>query len=140
MADDIIPILGATIEVVVSSEASNNTCCVFIETTPPGSGPPPHRHDREEEIFTVLEGQFEFWADGVWSPMKLGVPQLCLRGRYHAFRNAGTAPGRMMLVTNNGGIDEYFRQISKLQLPDDMQRLVEISACYGYHFLPIPPN
>lgn len=138
MADNIIPILGSTIEIVISSQASNNTCCVFIETAPPGGGPPPHRHDREEEVFTVLDGRFEFYADGVWSPMAVGVPQLCLRGRYHAFRNVGDAPGRMMLVTNNGGIDDYFRRISDLRLPDDLERLAEISACYGYFFLPTP--
>jgi quercetin dioxygenase-like cupin family protein len=102
---DIIEILdGLSIEIVVSSRASNYTCCVFVETTPPGGGPPTHKHDREEEIFTVLEGEYEFFADGVWTPMEIGRSILSLRGTYHAFRNVGPTPARMMLMTNNGGI------------------------------------
>jgi hypothetical protein len=34
----------------------------------PIRGPLPHRHDREKEVFTVLESAFEFYSDGVWSP------------------------------------------------------------------------
>jgi quercetin dioxygenase-like cupin family protein len=134
---DIIEILdGLSIEIVVSSRASNYTCCVFIETTPPGGGPPPHKHDREEEIFTVLEGEYEFFADGAWTPMEISRSILSLRGTYHAFRNVGQTPARMMLMTNNGGIDDYFRAISSLKLPDDIDRLTEISKHYGYSYLP----
>ncbi len=124
-----------TIEIVVSSEASNNTCCVFIETTPPGGGPPPHMHLREEEIFTVLDGDYEFYAEDAWTPMEIGRSVLSRRGTYHAFRNDGRTPGRMMLMTNNGGIDDYFRAISRLIMPDDAGKLQEISAHYGSVYL-----
>jgi mannose-6-phosphate isomerase-like protein (cupin superfamily) len=134
---EIVQIMGGlSIEIVISSQASNNTCCAFIETTPPGGGPPPHKHVREEEIFTVLEGTYEFWDDGTWSPMTVGLPVLSPRGTYHAFRNAGETPGRIMAITNGGGIDEYFRAISGLEVPKDIDRLNEISAHFGYFFLP----
>lgn len=126
---------GLSIEIIVSSRASNYTCCVFVETTPPGGGPPPHKHDREEEVFTALEGKYEFFADGVWTPMKIGRSMLSLRGTYHAFRNVGQIPGRMMLMTNHGGIDDYFRAISTFKIPDDIERLTEISKHYGYTYL-----
>lgn len=137
MADhDTITIMnGLTIEIVVSSEASDNTCCVFIETTPPGSGPPPHKHLREEEIFTVLDGDYEFFAEGAWTPLEIGRSVLSRRGTHHAFRNVGRTPGRIMLMTNNGGIDAYFRAISRLTMPDDAGKLREISAHYGYVYL-----
>jgi mannose-6-phosphate isomerase-like protein (cupin superfamily) len=67
----VIPIFTSSIEIVIPSHAANNTLCVFIETAPPGGGPPPHRHDREDEVFPVLEGVFEFYADGVWSPFSV---------------------------------------------------------------------
>jgi hypothetical protein len=41
----------------------------------------------------------------------------------------------MMLMTNGGGIDEYFANISKLRPPQDMERLAEISSYYGYYYL-----
>jgi len=41
-----------------------------------------------------------------------------------------------MLMTNGGGIDEYFANISELRLPQDQQGLAEISSYYGYYYLP----
>ncbi len=133
---EIIKILGdISIDVVVSSRSSGYTCCVFVETTPPGGGPPPHKHLKEEEVFTVLEGQYDFYKDGVWSPMNIGRSVLSLRNTYHAFRNTGRSPGQMMLTTIGGGIDDYFRAISGLTLPQDINRLTEISDHYGYCYL-----
>lgn len=136
MPNKVIQIFTSTIEIVVPSEASNNSLCVFIETAPPGGGPPPHKHLREDEVFTVLEGQFAFYAEGAWSPSHAGETRISLRGNYHAFRNVGSAPGRMMLMTNGGGIDEYFADISQLRLPQDYEHLAEISSYYGYYYLP----
>jgi hypothetical protein len=45
----------------------------------------------------------------------------------------------MLFVTNGGGLDEYFAQISSLRLPDDLHRLLEISKVYRYEYLP-PSN
>ena len=137
MKREIIEIFGGlSIEIMVSSEQSNNTCCVFVETTPPGSGPPPHKHLREEEIFTVLHGTYEFFNGETWAPMEPGVSIISMRNTFHAFRNIGSTPARMMLATNHGGIDEYFRTISRLQLPNDIERLNEVSAHFGYFYLP----
>ena len=134
---EIIKILDdLSIEIVVSSRSSNYTCCVFVETTPPGGGPPPHKHLKEEEIFTVLEGKYEFYKDGAWIPMAVGRSVLSTRNTYHAFRNVGQTPGRMMLTTNGGGIDDYFRAISGLKVPQDIDRLTEISNHYGYLYFP----
>jgi quercetin dioxygenase-like cupin family protein len=134
---EIIKILdNLSIEIVVPSKSSNYTCCVFVETTPPGGGPPPHKHLKEEEIFTVLEGDYEFLKDGEWIPMSVGKSILSMRNTYHAFRNTGQTPGRMMLTTNGGGIDDYFRAISGLKMPKDQDRLIDISNHYGYIYLP----
>ena len=138
---EIIKILdGLSIEIIVSSRSSNYTCCVFVETTPPSGGPPPHKHLKEEEIFTVLEGEYEFYKDGAWVPMTAGRSILSPRNTFHAFRNVGQAPGRMMLTTIGGGIDDYFRAISGLKLPEDIERLTEISNYYGYFYLPPPQS
>ena len=123
---------GLKIEIMVSSKSSNNTCCVFVETTPPGSGPPPHKHLREEEIFTALEGSYEFYLDGAWHPMEIGSSRFSPRDTFHAFKNVGDTPGRMMLVTTRGGIDDYFRAISKLKMPEDATRFEELNEHYGY--------
>ena len=134
MADrNVIEIMGGLrVEIMVSSGASNNACCVFVETTPPGGGPPIHKHLREEEVFTVLEGSYEFHLDGSWSPMEIGVSRFSLRDTFHGFRNIGDSPGRIMAMTIGGGIDDYFRAISTLRMPEDAARMDEISAHFGY--------
>ena len=42
----------------------------------------------------------------------------------------------MLLITTNGGLDRYFANIPELVLPQDIDRLNEISQHYGYSFLP----
>ena len=38
---------------------TGNALCLGIAHTPPGAGPPPHVHHRDDEVFVVLEGEFE---------------------------------------------------------------------------------
>lgn len=132
----VISVFGEPVEIILSSECSKYTAVAAIQTTPPGGGPPPHRHLGEEEIFTVLEGTFEFFKDGNWEPIHVGEVRTSLRGNFHAFRNSGSKTGRMMFITNGGGLDEYFHAISHLALPQDHDELLEISRHYRYEFLP----
>ena len=130
----VVSVFGETIEIVVPSSSSNYTVCIGIQTSPPGGGPPPHRHLREEETFVVLEGDYEFFDGSQWLPFKAGEVRCSLRGNNHAFRNVGMTSGRMMFITNGGGLDEYFKEISDLVLPRDMDRLNQISHYYNYEF------
>ena len=132
----IIPIFGEQIQIVVTSTDSNHLLVVAVQTSPPGGGPPPHRHLREEEVFTVLRGEYEFFNGVEWLPLKEGETALSPRGHYHAFRNVGQTEGKMMFHTNGGGLDEYFKLISPLRLPGDMQRMKEINDHFGYEYLP----
>ena len=130
---EIIEIFGGLrFEVMISSQDSNSTCCALIESTPPNGGPPIHKHLREEEIFTVVEGEYEFYRQGEWLPMAHGVPILSPRDTYHAFRNVGAAVGKMLLFTNGGGLDDYFRSIANLKFPEEADRFDLISRSYGY--------
>lgn len=132
----IIYVFGEPIEIVVTSRSTNYTCCAGVQTCPPGGGPPPHKHEREEETFIVLEGAFDFFDGENWTAFKPGEVKCSLRGNYHGFRNSGTTVGRIMFVTNAGGLDEYFAAISTLELPQDLEQLTVISRHYGYVFLP----
>jgi hypothetical protein len=63
-----------------------------------------------------------------------GRGRIFAESSYHAFRNVGTTIGRLLSITNSGGLDEYFLAISSLELPQDTERLAEISKHYGYVF------
>ncbi len=130
----VITVFGEPIEIVVRSSETSYRCCGGIQSCPPGGGPPPHKHAHEEEIFTVLEGEFEVLQRDRWVRMTSGGVYCSVRDTWHGFRNVSSEPGKMFFVVNNGGLDDYFEEISSLQMPGDLNRLVEISKPYGYTF------
>jgi uncharacterized cupin superfamily protein len=136
VGNPVISVLGESVEIFVSSKSTNYNFCVGVQTSPPGGGPPPHKHEREDETFTVLEGQYELFDGNGWIPFPKGEIRCSLRGNFHGFRNCGTTHGKMMFITNAGALDEYFEIISPLVLPKDIDRLTEVSKHYGLIFLP----
>ena len=133
-------IFGEPVEILVTSKATNYSFCTGVQTSPPGGGPPPHKHEREEEIFMVLEGDFEFFDGHEWSRFMKDEVKYSMRGNFHGFRNCGKTTGKLFFITTPGGLDEYFETISPLTLPEDMERLTEISKHYGYEFMAPEPS
>ena len=131
----VIAVLGEQVEVLVSSKSTHNSFFVGVQTSPPGGGPPPHVHEREDELFTVLEGEYELFDGQQWTPFCRGEYQSKLRGELHTFRNCGSTTGKMLIMATPGGLDEYFEFISPLTLPQDITRLIEISKMFGITFV-----
>ena len=57
-------IFGTQISVKLSGAASGGTHAIMELVTPAQSGPPMHLHQREDQTFYVLEGQYRFEVDG----------------------------------------------------------------------------
>lgn len=135
-------VFGEPIHVLISSDQTNRSFAAITQTSPPGGGPPPHVHCHEDEIFTVLEGEFEIFDGISWRPLKQGETAYTLRGQPHTFRNCGTNPGTIQAVIVPGsGFECYLEEISVLSMPVDAPKLMEISARYGIEFLtPEPPT
>ena len=53
------PALGINMQVLVPLAAAGGDFCVLHEETAPGGGPPLHVHDRQTELFLILEGDYE---------------------------------------------------------------------------------
>jgi quercetin dioxygenase-like cupin family protein len=128
-------VFGETVEILVTSASTNNSFCMLVQTSPPGGGPPPHSHSLEDEIFTVVEGDFEIFDGKQWTRLAPGEHAHALRNQPHTFRNCGKTPGKMHCVAIDGHLDEYLEAISPLEIPKDMPRLLEISKEYGIAFL-----
>jgi quercetin dioxygenase-like cupin family protein len=129
-------VLGEPVEILVDSQMTNGAFTVLTQTSPPGGGPPPHSHTREDEIFTVLEGDFELFDGTKWNPLPQGASARGARGGVHAFRNCGETPGKMQIIVSPAGFEKYLEEISPLTLPQDMHRLLQISECHGITFPP----
>jgi uncharacterized cupin superfamily protein len=132
-------VLGEKIEIMATTEGTKGSFCMLVQTSPPGGGPPPHVHEFEDEIFCVLEGEFEMFDGRQWNRAPLGEHVYTVRGQPHTFRNSGTADGRILCIAIDGRLDEYLEKISPLALPADMEELMSISKEYGIRFFPPEP-
>jgi quercetin dioxygenase-like cupin family protein len=73
----------------------------------PGQGAPAHRHE-EAEAFFVLDGAFEISVQGRSRVYHQSEFAYVLSNLAHSFRNVGTAPGRLLIITVPAGLHEGF--------------------------------
>jgi len=111
-------VLTDIIKVITVNQESNNHYAIFEESVPPLGGPPPHTHP-DEEVFYVLDGDFEFVLNDLENPFKalpgsvVHVPSNAV----HTFKNVGTTSGKMLVIITPGKLLDYFRVIGN-QLND----------------------
>jgi mannose-6-phosphate isomerase-like protein (cupin superfamily) len=127
-------VFGEDNDIFVNSAMSHGASSVLIQTTSPGGGPPPHKHTKEDETFTVLEGEFEFLQDGQWTSLPVGQVLFAPRGHIHTFRNSGASVGKILVFVSPGGFEEYLQEIGPLSPAADMPKILEISERYGITF------
>lgn len=124
-------VFGEQVDVLVNAEMSHGASALIVQTTPPGGGPPPHEHSREDETFTVLEGEFEVLDKGQWHSLLKGEFVFSPRGSVHTFRNVGSVPGRMAVFMAPAGFERFFEQVEGLSPPNDMSKIIEIAGKFG---------
>jgi quercetin dioxygenase-like cupin family protein len=130
-------VFGQPNDLLVDSAMSQGTATVLIQTTDPGGGPPPHMHTREDETFTVLEGEFEILSEGKWSKIAVGDVVFAPRGHIHTFRNIGSTPGKLLIFVSPAGFENYLEEIGPLSPATDMAKITEISKRFGISFHPV---
>lgn len=137
-ANKLFRVFGDPVEVLHASKATGGAFSVITQICQPGGGPPPHWHDREDEFFMTLEGEFEILADGNWVRLAVGETIVATRGSVHTFRNSSSGSSKILCVSTPGQLDQYLEAISTIEMPQDAQRLFEISEGYGIHFVGTP--
>lgn len=108
-------IIGGGVRILLDSKSSGGRCCVFDAPIPPGEGPPLHRHEREDELFFVVEGRVKFSVNGKEYIGEKGAFACAPRGSVHAFRNIGSVTARMLITCTPGGLEVPFRAV---QIPE----------------------
>lgn len=104
-------IIGGDVRILIDGASSGGQCCVLEAPIPPGDGPPLHRHEREDELFYVLDGRFKFSVDGKEFVAERGAFACAPRGSVHAFKNIGATKGMLMVTTIPAGIEVPFRAV-----------------------------
>lgn len=130
---------GEEVRIHLDGDRTGGKVTMWTEVTPPGGGPPPHYHDHEDEIFHVLDGRVAFMVKDEWNELGPGGAAFMPRGIVHTFKNVGNEPSRMLISTMPSGFENFFTKcVEKFSKPKgpDMQRIIEIGAAHGIHFLP----
>lgn len=102
----------------VRSEAAGGQYSVLELTLAPGQGAPLHIHRREDEIFTILEGECVITSQSINQTAGVGAVVVLPRGVAHAFRNAGSVPTRIMIMAVPGGLETFFEESSRVSASD----------------------
>jgi uncharacterized cupin superfamily protein len=128
-------VFGELVEVLASNAGTNGSFSMITQVCEPGGGPPPHSHEREDEVFSTLEGEFELFDGAEWRKLEKGEHRVALRGSIHTFRNCGSTKGKILCIATPGGLDEYLEAISPVVMPQDHRKLIEISNTFGIKFV-----
>lgn len=128
-----LSVVGDTVRVLADGAATGGRCFIFELTTPASGGPPLHRHSIDDEYFFVIEGSYKFVIDGREIAASPGSFVHAAKGSLHTFMNAGSAPGRMLIVTSPAGLEAPFRATHEASKsgPPPVPTLVEIFAKFN---------
>ena len=141
-------IIGGGVRMLIDGAASAGQCCVFEAPIPPGDGPPLHRHEREDELFYVLDGTFKFVIDARECTGERGSFACAPRGSTHAFKNIGSTVGHLLITCTPAGIEVPFRSIripepgsmidGRPATPPTMQQVIAELGRHGITFVGPP--
>ena len=100
---------GSTLEVLVDSAVSNGQVLIMRSNTTRGSGVPVHVHQREDEIFLLLNGALTVWAGDQRRELSGGGVAVLPRGVPHTYLvTSDTAT--ILEVIAPGGLEQAFRE------------------------------
>ena len=131
--------LGFPTKILVSGTDSGGTSALFDIKIPGNSGPPAHIHSREDEVYLIKRGTFQFLMDGVCLQAGPGASVYMPKGHFHAFKNISKEAGEQLMFVYPAGIEQFFWELHelKLQMPQDFQKLNELgNSKYGINFVP----
>lgn len=127
--------------VVIPSSASNGSLVVFEDIVAPGAGPARHIHKAQDEVFFVLEGEFDFEIAGELRHAGAGDIAFVPRGAIHAFKNVDCAPGRLRyMFTPAGSVEQMFQEFHRAGKdgPLNQDIMSEIALRHGQEFVGPP--
>ena len=139
-------IVGDRYTFLITGAQSDGAYLVLEAFVPPGGGPPLHIHHREDEVFHVIDGEFEFTIAGTRSCVGAGEVVIGRREIPHGFKNIGVTPGRMIITVTPAGLENFFAEIgTPLQSrqeapvppsPEDIAKLMQSAPKYDLELLP----
>lgn len=139
-----IAFLGTIMTVKAGGDVTGRNLSIIECIAPAGFGPPPHRHDLEDEMFLVLDGEVSFWCAGQGATYGPGGFAWCPKGLPHAFQVSDDGPARMFQISTPAQFEHFAlavgERVDAPELPEpaepDVEALVRIAADFQIEILP----
>ena len=149
--DSTFSYMGSLMTFLAKSSETGGRFALMEYYTKPGNEPPPHVHEREHELYFVLEGSMRFYCEDKILEIKAGEVAFLPQGKAHAFNCTSPVVRTLILVQATGtdpvGLDNYFLAMGEpaedMSLPrdaityavDDPERAIRIAALHGIRIL-----
>ena len=103
--------MGILLTNLVEKKDTNAAFSLLEATLAPGNEPPPHVHSREDELFYVLEGEFDVYVGDEAFNVNKGDCIFLPKFKPHAFV-IRSLQLRVLILYTPGGVEEAFRKMS----------------------------
>jgi len=133
-------IVGDTMTFKATAAQTGGSLSVVEVLAAPGGGPPPHVHANEDEIWFVLDGEFEILHGEETIRLTAGGFAFVPRGTVHRFENVSDTPSRVLVAFTPGGFEGFFFEAGLPVVegetapplgPEEMERTREAAPRYG---------
>jgi quercetin dioxygenase-like cupin family protein len=133
-----VNVLGIPMFIRIHGRDTGGTVSVVESHDVPGGGPPLHIHQREDEVFHILAGEYEWTVGGKTFVAQPGTTVFAPRGIAHTYRYLGQTPGRLMCTITPSGFEGFFEAIGAMSPEEqqDIPRVLEIAKRFGLEILP----
>lgn len=141
MIDRVLNVLGE--QVIIRRDPGGGVldASVIEEIVPPGFAAPMHRHQREDEIFYIIDGVFRIWRGGEVFDVSSGGVVFLPRNQIHTFMNIGSEPGRLLTVVQPAGLEGFFEALADRNVhQDDEDAIIAVAAEFGLEIIGPPPS
>jgi quercetin dioxygenase-like cupin family protein len=127
---------GVRYHTLLGPSDSGGAMSIVDTLSPVNASPPRHVHDKEDEIFVLLSGVCEFWADGEMFTRSAGETVFVPRGVEHTYRVIGDKPCRHLVILTPGGFEGFFYDMARQQcrIPEDMAAIEQSAARFNLRF------
>jgi mannose-6-phosphate isomerase-like protein (cupin superfamily) len=127
------PQTGGAVTIKVSSELSGGSMTAYESTRPRGDtrGPGMHAHPRFDELFYVVEGEYEFIIGDRSLRAAEGTSVFIPRGTFHDFHSIGEVAGRLLTCCTPGGIEDFFEDLAVVAPQAGAEEMQAIQRKHG---------
>jgi mannose-6-phosphate isomerase-like protein (cupin superfamily) len=103
--------MGSLFELKLQAAETSGALELAEVLQPPGVATPLHRHEREAEVFYLLEGMIDYEAGGELHRLEAGSVMYLPPAVPHRFRIRGDTPARILVVACPGGLFDLYRRV-----------------------------